>query len=252
MRVYLHPAVLTDLSSEHEEETETPDVYEKENLYVTVTGHSSNVAHLALNISVNPSPSQIRIRECECYCCRYAADLCDHPDHSSAPAHPRGLGDVLLPDAEQEVITKNPTRISHSTACAVITLAKCYPNTKAHLAISVTVKQPDDAKQTRMCHFLISPSYRKSPKLQLLSLDTSHVMDYTVWRMSFVVVSVLNVIYIYIGLYMTPHPCYVSRIVICKDVTYIMVHVFFILISLFYCHVSTWAEILMWFLHDSF
>lgn len=41
------------------------------------------------------------------YFWRYAADLCDHPDHSSAPAHPRGLGDMLLPDAEQEVIINN-------------------------------------------------------------------------------------------------------------------------------------------------
>ncbi|KAF5894375.1 chondrolectin isoform X2 [Clarias magur] len=33
---------------------------------------------------------------------RYAADLCHHPNHSSAPAHPRGLWDMLLPDAKQE------------------------------------------------------------------------------------------------------------------------------------------------------
>lgn len=38
---------------------------------------------------------------------RHAADLCHHPDHSSAAAHPRGLWDLLLPDAKQEVITNN-------------------------------------------------------------------------------------------------------------------------------------------------
>lgn len=45
MHIYLHHVVLADLSPENEVETKTPDVSEEESFYVTVAGHSSNIAH---------------------------------------------------------------------------------------------------------------------------------------------------------------------------------------------------------------
>lgn len=45
MHINLHQVVLADLSTEHEAETKTPDVHEEESFYVTVAGHSSNIAH---------------------------------------------------------------------------------------------------------------------------------------------------------------------------------------------------------------